>query len=90
MRRADIARKCARLFVHERRRLQAVALTLAGHEALRDSMELLLHERNQTRQRRVVATAPRQKQTRDIGRRHGNARNSTPILAPPRPIALTV
>jgi hypothetical protein len=48
--------------------------TLAGHTALRDSMEFVLHQRNQTRQRRVVATAPRQKQARDVGKESGNAR----------------
>jgi len=51
-----------------------VAGTLAGHMALRDAMELLLHQRNQTRQRRFVATSPRQQQTRDVGKRFGNAR----------------
>jgi hypothetical protein len=42
--------------------------------ALRDAMELLLHQRNQTRQRRFVAASPRQQQTRDVGKRFGNAR----------------
>jgi len=51
-----------------------VAGTLAGHMALRDAMELLLHQRNQTRQRRVVAASPRQQQTRYVGKKSGNAR----------------
>jgi hypothetical protein len=42
--------------------------------ALRDSMEFLLHQRNQTRQRRFVATSPRLQQTRDIGKGSSNAR----------------
>jgi hypothetical protein len=37
-------------------------------------MELLLHQRNQTRQRHFVAASPRQQQTRDVGKRFGNAR----------------
>jgi len=42
--------------------------------ALRDAMELLLHQRNQTRQRRFVAASPRQQQTRDVRKRSGNSR----------------
>ena len=37
-------------------------------------MEFLLHQRNQTRQRGVVATPPRQKQARDVGKVFGDAR----------------
>jgi hypothetical protein len=40
---------------------------------LRDSMEFLLQQRNQTRQRRFVAISPRQEQARDVGKRFGNA-----------------
>jgi hypothetical protein len=60
--------------VHQRRGLKAVAGTLAGHMALRNPMELLLHQRNQTRQRCVVASTPRQQETRDVVNRCGNPR----------------
>jgi hypothetical protein len=53
---------------------EAVTGTLASHEALRDSMEFLLHQRNQTRQRRFVATALRQKQACEVGKRSSNVR----------------
>jgi hypothetical protein len=60
--------------VDERRGLEAVPGTLAGHVALRNSMEFLFHQRKQSCQRRFVASSPRQQQTRDVGKRSSNVR----------------
>jgi hypothetical protein len=50
-------------FVDQRRRLEAVSRTLAGHAPSRDLMKLPLYERNQSAQGGFVALTPFQKQS---------------------------
>ena len=72
MTRAATARKCDQIvpgdvpgidqpdvgFVHQRRGLEAVPRSLAGHAAPGDAMELAVHERNQPLQGSLVALRP--------------------------------
>ena len=53
-------------FVDERRCLQAVPHALSRHAALRDPVELLMDERNQSLESSLVALAPLQQQSGDL------------------------
>ena len=64
--------------VDECRRLQAVSAALARHAGSRDSMELLVNERNQSLEGVGVALAPFEKQSGDVGLTLGD----TAILGP--------
>ena len=48
--------------IHQRRRLQAMARTLASHVAARQSVKLLIHDRGQPFERARVAVGPRAEQ----------------------------
>ena len=53
--------------VHQRRRLEAVAGTFPRHAAPRDSIKLLMDERNQSLQGGLVALRPSEKERRNFG-----------------------
>jgi hypothetical protein len=57
-------------FVDQRRCLKRVAHTLARHVTARDAAEFSMNERNQLFERRIVALAPREEETGDLGRRN--------------------
>ena len=63
--------------VNERRRLEAVARTFAGHAPPRDAVQFLLHQGHELRQRGVIALSPRAQETGDAAR----ARHDGRILA---------
>lgn len=54
-------------FVHERRRLEAVAGTFPRHAAARDSIKLLVYERNQSLEGGFVALRPSEEERRHFG-----------------------
>ena len=54
-------------FVDQRRRLEAVARTLAGQTPSRDLVKLPLDERNQSAEGGLVALTPLQKQSGGLG-----------------------
>ena len=53
--------------VDQRRRLEAVARTLAGHAAAGDPVQLAVDERNQPLEGVLVALSPFQQQSGDLG-----------------------
>ena len=53
--------------VDECRRLEAMARALTRHAALRDPMELVMDERDQSLERTMVALAPLEQQSCDVG-----------------------
>ena len=56
-------------FVDERGRLERMVAFLSGHAAARNPVELVVDDRNESRQRRFVAVAPGDEQCRDVMRR---------------------
>jgi len=59
---ALIAHEAHVSLIHQRRRLQALAWTLASHVAARQSVELLIHDRGQPFERARVSVGPRAEQ----------------------------
>src|SRR4030095_16739634 len=53
-------------FIDQRRRLQAVAGLLTLHEVVRQTVELVVHDRGQPGERALVAVGPRTQQRTDV------------------------